>query len=101
MKTRRDMSQGRMEEHASGLGTVTEEMVRKRAHELAQTNSRPGGKPNTSDWNQAKKELMGGHATPAEEGDQELPVAKRWDPVPGTPGHRTATQGADDEQTYA
>jgi len=54
-------------EHARGLGTVTNEMVLKRAYELAQTNSRPGGKPTPSDWNQAKLELMGGHVPAADD----------------------------------
>ncbi|MCI0533663.1 MAG: DUF2934 domain-containing protein [Verrucomicrobiales bacterium] len=75
-------------EHARGLGTVTDDMVLQRAYELAQTNSRPGGKPTPSDWDQAKEELMGGHASAAEEGDREIPVGKRWDPVPGSTGHR-------------
>ena len=80
---------------------MTEEMVRKRAYELAHTNSRPGGKPTPSDWDQAKEELMGGHATPVEEGEREIPVGKRWDPVPGTPGRRVITHNTEDEQTYA
>src|SRR5262245_3437785 len=101
MKTRRDISEGRTMEHAHGLGTVTDEMVLKRAYELAQTNSRPGGKPTPSDWDQAKKELMGGHASAIEEGESEIPVGKRWDPVPGTTGHRVVGQNIDDEQTVA
>ena len=101
MKTRRDISEGRTMEHARGLGTVTDEMVLKRAYELAQTNSRPGGKPNPSDWNQAKDELMGGHAPAAEEGEREIPVGKRWDPVPGSVGRRVVNQNIDDEQSVA
>src|SRR5215510_7558274 len=101
MKTRRDISEGRTMEHARGLGTVTDKMVLKRAYELAQTNSRPGGKPTPSDWDQAKEELMGGHAAAAEEGDREIPVGKRWDPVPGSTGHRVTGQKIEDEQTVA
>ena len=88
-------------EHAHGLGTVTDEMVLKRAYELAQTNSRPGGKPTPSDWDQAKEELMGGHAPAADEGEREIPAGKRWDPVPGSTGHRVVNSAIDDEQTVA
>jgi hypothetical protein len=101
MKTRRNISEGRTMEHAQGLGTVTDEMVLRRAYELAHINSRPDGKPTPSDWDQAKQELLGGHAAAAEEGDREIPAGKRWDPVPGSTGHRVVGQDIDDEQTVA
>jgi hypothetical protein len=101
MKARREIFEGRTMEHAQGVGTVTDQMVLKRAYELAQTNSRPGGKPTPSEWDQAKRELMGGHAPAAEEGNREIPVGKRWDPVPGSAGRRAAGSSLDDEQSMA
>jgi hypothetical protein len=88
-------------EHARGLGTVTEEMVTRRARELAETNSRPEGKPTPSDWNQAKEELMGGEHPAMDVGTMDVPSSKRWDPVPGTTGHRVDQNEMDDEQTFA
>jgi hypothetical protein len=99
MKKRHQDSEGKVEQHARGLGTVTPEMVTERARELALINRRPDDKPTPEDWQEAKRELTEGGS--AHDALEDLPVSKRWDPVPGTPARRADTIPADDEQTVA
>jgi hypothetical protein len=93
---------GRFTEHGRGLGTVTEEMVRQRAAELALLSGRPPGQVFDSDLQQARRELTGAEGlvpepTPAEELEEE----ERWEPVPKSIGHQAPTVEASDEQTFA
>lgn len=100
MKKRSLTSDGKFTEHASGLGTVTKDMVSQRAHELALINRRADNKPTPDDWSEAKRELTtarGSGNDPAEE----IAVEKRWDPVPGSRGMKADNVPADDEQTLA
>ncbi|HTD67693.1 MAG TPA: hypothetical protein VK846_14295, partial [Candidatus Limnocylindria bacterium] len=99
MKKRNQMSDGNVEEHARGLGTVTPEMVSQRAREIALINRRQNDKPTPEDWQEAKRELTEGRTMtdPAEE----LPTSKRWDPVPGSAPRQAKTISADDEQAAA
>ena len=88
---------GRISEHSKGLGTVTQEMVRARAREIALINGRSPDHLSPLDFSQAKQELMGqNYVEPAEE---KVPTSERWDPVPGTPGHQAPSTPAHDEQT--
>jgi len=100
MKKRSLTSDGKFTDHASGLGTVTKDMVSKRAQEIALINGREDSKPTPDDWNEAKRELTttrGFGNDPAEE----VSVDKRWDPVPGTRGGKADIVDPDDEQTIA
>jgi len=91
------IEEGRISEHSKGLGTVTQEMVRARAREIALINGRSPDHLSPLDFSQAKQELMGqNYVEPAEE---KLPTSERWDPVPGTPGHQAPSVPAHDEQT--
>lgn len=100
MKKRSLTSDGKIIDHARGLGTVTGDMVSQRAREIAEINRRPGNKPTPDDWAEAKRELTtagGRDENPVDE----LPVEKRWDPVPGGPARQAENIVADDEQTVA
>ena len=91
------IEEGRISDHSKGLGTVTQEMVRARAREIALINGRSPDHPSPADLSQAKQELMGqNYVEPAEE---QLPTSERWDPIPGTPGHQGVSVRAHDEQT--
>ena len=93
------IEEGRISEHSKGLGTVTQEMVRARAREIALINGRSPEHLSPADFSQAKQELTGqNYVEPAEE---QLPTSERWDPVPGTPGHQAISVPAHDEQTDA
>ena len=93
------IEEGRISDHSKGLGTVTQEMVRARAREIALINGRSPHHPSPLDFSQAKQELMGqNHVESAEE---QLPTSERWDPVHGTEGHQAISVPAHDEQSDA
>jgi hypothetical protein len=98
MKKRHQPSEGRVTDHARGLGTVTPEMVSHRAHEIALINQHE--KPTPEDWQEAKRELTdAGH--PSHDPMEDIPVGKRWDPIPGSASRKADNLPADDEQTVA
>lgn len=99
MKKRHQISEGKVESHSRGLGTITPEMVTARARELALINRRPDDKPTPEDWQEAKRELTVGH--PGHDPFEDVPASKRWDPAPGSVPHHAENIPADDEQTVA
>lgn len=99
MKKRNQISDGKVAERSHALGTVTPEMVTQRAHEIALINRRQNNKPTTDDWQEAKRELTTGQT--AHDPAEDVPVAKRWDPVPGSASRKANSVAADDEQTFA
>jgi len=83
--------EGRFTQNGRGLGTVTEEMVRARARELALINGRPE-QVLDSDLDQARRELQGEERlnpepTPAEE----VPEEERWQVVADNSGQKAPT----------
>ena len=100
MKKRSLTSDGKFIEHAHGLGTVTREMILERAREIALINQRADGKPTSDDWEEARRELTVSRGL-GNDPVEELPVDRRWDPVPGTRGMKMDNVTADDEQTLA
>src|ERR1019366_1122984 len=92
------LKQGALTEKYSGLGTVTRRMVRERAIELAVINGRSASDVSKSDWEQAKRELTGDpDADPKEAALDAAPESERWDPVPGSTGHKVPVAGSEDE----
>jgi hypothetical protein len=97
MKTN-PLKKGALTENSAGLGTVTREMVKKRAVELAVLDGRPAQDVSNSDWQQAKRELTGGSdADPKELILEAAPESERWDPVPGSTGHKVPVVAGEDE----
>jgi hypothetical protein len=97
MKTN-PLKEGALTENSAGLGTVTPEMVKKRAVELAAIDGRPAHDMSDSDWQQAKRELTGGSdADPKELILESAPESERWDPVPGSTGHKVPVAPSEDE----
>jgi len=92
------LKEGILTENSTGIGTVTRQMVRERAIELAVINGRSKQDVSQSDWAQAKRELTGGSDTdPKEAVLESLPESERWDPVPGSTGHKVPAAASDDE----
>ena len=89
-----------MTQHGSGMGTVTREMVQKRARELAISDGRNPDEMTQADFSQARRELIGA-GTPAADEGEEVATAAGWDPSPGTLGHRVEGQEIDDEETMS
>ena len=87
-----------MTENSAGLGTVTRKMVRERAVELAVMDDRSAREVSKSDWQQAKRELTGQpDMDPKEAMLESAPESERWDPVPGSTGHKVPVASSDDE----
>ncbi|MGD0262647.1 MAG: hypothetical protein ABSD29_23015 [Verrucomicrobiota bacterium] len=97
MKTN-PLKQGALTANSAGIGTVTRKMVRERAVELAAINGRSAQEVSESDWEQAKLELTGNSDTdPNKEVLESAPESERWDPVPGSTGHKAPVAPGEDE----
>jgi hypothetical protein len=102
MTRKEPMTHGRIAHHGAGLGTVTPEMVQRRAREIAISDGRAGNEVTSADWEQARRELLGAANSPNAESDvEEAGSTTGWDPAPPSIGHRADTQEVDDEETMA
>ena len=92
------LKEGSLTENSAGLGTVSRKMVRERAVELAVINGRSAQNVSKSDWEQAKRELTGElDMDPKEAILESAPESERWDPVPGSTGHKVPVAASEDE----
>jgi hypothetical protein len=97
MKTN-PLKEGALTKNSAGLGTVTRKMVRERAIELAAINGRSAHDASKSDWEQARRELMGNSDMDAKEAVLEsAPESERWDPIHGSTGHKVPVASGEDE----
>ena len=92
------LKEGVLTENSVGIGTVTRKMVRERAVELAVINGRAARDVSKSDLAQATRELTGESDTdPKEALLESAPESERWDPVPGSTGHKVPVAPSADE----
>jgi len=92
------LKQGSLTENSAGLGTVTRKLVRERAVELAVINGRDATDVTKADWEQAKRELTGQpDQDPKTAALESAPESERWDPVPGSTGHKVPVAPSADE----
>ncbi|MEY2427474.1 MAG: hypothetical protein QOJ40_359 [Verrucomicrobiota bacterium] len=92
------LKQGVLTENSAGLGSVSRKTVRERAIELAVINGRSAQDVSKSDWEQAKRELTGEpDLDPKEAVLEAAPESERWDPVPGSTGHKVPAASSEDE----
>jgi hypothetical protein len=92
------LKQGALTGNCAGLGTVTQQMVRERAVELAVINGRSPQKTSKSDWERARRELTGDpDVDPNEAILDSLSESERWEPVPGSSGHKVPAVPGEDE----
>ena len=92
------LKDGVLTENSAGLGTVTRKMVRERAVELAVINGRSAQEVSKTDWEQAKRELTGKPEMDRKEAVLDsAPEFERWDPVPGSTGHKVPVAPSEDE----
>jgi hypothetical protein len=97
MKTN-PLKQGALTENGVGIGTVTQEMVRERAIELAVIDGRSEKNVSVFDLERAKRELTGETDIDPKEAIMEAaPESERWDPVAGSTGHKVGATFNDDE----
>lgn len=96
------IEEGRLSINGRGLGTVTEEMVRERAGELAVINGRSKHNVLDSDLELARRELRGDEQlNPETTAAEQIPEEERWEPNTGSAGTKAETVPAPDEQTFA
>jgi hypothetical protein len=94
------LTKGVLMENFAGIGTVTPEMVKKRAIELALINGRTADKVSTLDVEQAERELTGGsNLDPREENLEAIADSKFGDPLPGSTGSQVPNSIDDDEDS--
>jgi hypothetical protein len=99
--TETDTVSGKFLARAKPLGTVTEEMVLRRAKEIAVTKGRIGNNFTQDDMDEARRELTGYPLTSTEDVEQQAPSAGSWlSDAPGT-ARKTPVRAASDEQTVA
>ena len=92
------LKNGAISEKSAGLGTVTRKMVRERAAELAVIDGQLSSVATKSHFAQAKRELTGvADMDPKDAMLESAPESERWDPVPGSIGHKVAVAPSDDE----
>ena len=97
MKTN-PLKDGVLTENSVGIGSVTRKMVRERAVELAVINGRTAQQVSKSDWEQAKLELTDDSDSDlGETALESAPESERWDPIPGSTGHKMVAAPSDDE----
>lgn len=96
------IDEGRLSDRGKGLGTVTYEMVMKRAREIAIINGRSAQNVLDSDIDEALAEMEGkDEMVPEATPEENLTEDQRWDPVPASEGTQAPTIPASDEQTVA
>jgi hypothetical protein len=99
MKTN-PVKEGILTENSAGIGTVTREMVRARAAELAVIDGRSAKDATMSDFAEAKRELTGDPEADLKETILEsAPESERWDPLPGSAGNKVPATASEDEDS--
>jgi hypothetical protein len=94
------LKQGELTENSAGIGTVTRKMVQERAIALAVINGRSAQNVSKSDWEQARRELTGQpDIDPKTAILESATEAERWDPLPGSTGHKVPVTASEDEDS--
>jgi hypothetical protein len=92
------LKKGKVMINSAGIGTVTRKMVRKRAAELARLAGRSAREVSESDLATARRELTGEpELDPKQAALEAVPESKRWDPVPGSQGHKVQVSPGEDD----
>ena len=92
------LKDGVISEKSAGIGTVTREMVRARAAELAIIDGHLSHQATDFHFAQAKRELTGvPDMDPKDALLEAAPESERWDPVPGSTGGKVPTAPSEDE----
>jgi hypothetical protein len=94
------INKGVISRNFSGVGTVSRELINKRARELAFLSGRSEKEITDAEYEQARRELSGGSDLDRQqEIIDALPESERWDPVPGSAGTQAAELPDEDEDS--
>ena len=92
------LKDGALTENSAGIGPVTPKMVMGRADELAIIDGRWLHRASKSETEQARRELTGEtDMDPEETALESVTESERWDPVPGSAGHKMPVAPSEDE----
>ncbi len=92
------LKKGALTENSVGIGTVTQEMVRERASELAVINGRPADDVSVFDLEQAKRELTGEtDIDPKDAILEAAPESEPWSFTDSSTGHMVEPTSNEDE----
>ena len=92
------LKDGVISENSAPVGTVTREMVRARAAELAVIDGHLSHDATASHFAQAKRELTGEpDMDPKDAILESAPESERWDPVPGSTGNKARVAPSEDQ----
>lgn len=80
--------------HGNGVRTISYEMIRNRASELAVIDGRLAQDASKADWDEAEQELTTGAELASLES---VPESDRWNPIQGTTGQEAAVEFDDNE----
>jgi hypothetical protein len=95
---KRSLCRGIISDHFRGVGTVTREMVRGRAREIAIINGRAPNHCTRQDLREAQRELTGG--IPGLDDEEDRIINNRaWGEDPGSTVYSVEKEEAPDEQT--
>lgn len=90
---------GKISVHGDGVGAPSPEMIERRAREIALIDERNPDEFTDSDWEEARRELMGiqQNAAPEEIGGGVEVAEDEHEIVPESQGHRAPRPGYDDD----
>jgi hypothetical protein len=89
---------GKITVHGNGVGAPTPEQVEQRAREIAMIDERDPEEYTDSDWDQARRELLGQDIhDPPEETKDNINLEDEWEVVAKNTGHRAPRPGVNDE----
>jgi hypothetical protein len=92
------LKDGIVTENSAGIGRVTLKTVRARAAELAIIDGHLSSEATESHFALAKRELTGvPDSDPKDAILESTPESERWDPVPGSTGHKMRAFPSEDE----
>lgn len=92
------LKEGVISENSAAVGTVTPKMVRARAAELAVIDGLLSGAATKAHFAQAKRELTGvPDRDPKDAILEAASESERWNPLPGSPGHKVRVAPSEDE----
>lgn len=90
---------GRIQIHGDGIGGVTEELIEKRAEELARMDGRR--KAGEQDWHAASEDLLNPGPPPSPEADERTEPVELWSMSAASRAHRGVHMDLDDEESAA
>jgi len=81
------------------MGVPSPEDIERRAREIALIDERDPNEFTDTDWNQARRELLGETETaPPEEDDKTVKMEEEWEVTPDDHGHRVPRPGVEENE---